>query len=81
MTGLMSCLTTHSLQLVRLILAVTVAVAHEAFADAVAIEAGELVRLASAPSVLDAVFAVVGQVPLALVRTLALWTRRTCPGD
>lgn len=46
--------------------------------DAFAVEAGELIRLTAFAIVFDAVLAVVGQVPLPLLRTLTLWTRRTC---
>lgn len=74
-------LTAHSLQLVRVVAAVVEAVAFPPSRDAVAVEAGELIRLTAFAFVFDAVFAVVGQVPLPLLRTLALWTRRTCEGS
>lgn len=55
-------------------MAVIVAVTLPASRDTVTIETGELVWLTAFPCVLDTVFAVVGQVPIPLVRTLALWT-------
>lgn len=42
--------------------------------DAITVEARELLWLTAASCVFDAVFAIVGQVPLPLMRTLALWT-------
>lgn len=71
-------LTAHSLQLIRVVLAVVVAVTLPAGRDAVPVETAELLRLTAFPCVFNAVFAVVGQVPLPLMRTLALWAQWTC---
>lgn len=62
-------------------MAVVVAVTLPAGRDAVTVEAGELIRLTAFPCVLDTVFTVVGEVPLPLVRTLALWAYWTCRRD
>lgn len=74
-----SCLTAHSLQFIRVILAVIVAITLPASCDTVTIETGELVLLTALPSVLDTVLSSVGQVPVPLERTLAFctwWTYR-----
>lgn len=72
-----SSLTTHSLQLIRVILAATVAVTLPACSDAVTTETGKLLRLTAFPCILDTVYAVFSQVPLPLMRTLALWAQWT----
>lgn len=59
-------------------MAIVIAVTLPVCWDAVSIEASKLVRLAALPCVLNAVFAVIGQVPLAFMRTLALWANWTC---
>ena len=63
--------TTDSLQLVTAIAAVVVVVALPLGADAAAVRTGELAGLAPRPVVRDTVL-VVGQVPAALGRALAL---------
>lgn len=69
-----SCLTAHSLQFIRVIMAVVVTITLPASRDTVTIETGELLWLTAFPFVLDTVFAIVGQIPRSLVRALALWT-------
>lgn len=59
-------------------MAVVEAVTLPACWDAVTIETGELLWLTAFPCVLDTVFAVVGQVPFPLIRTLAFWAQWTC---
>lgn len=73
-------LTTHSLQLVGAVEAVPVAVALPALADAASVQTGELLWLAPVAHVLDAVPAIVGQVPVAL-GTLAFSTSWACQGN
>lgn len=77
-------LTTESFQLVTAVTTVIDVVTFPLLWDAVPIEAGELGTMAPCTIIPDAVLIVVGQVPVALVWTLALraiWTwRKVGPG-
>lgn len=77
-SDLSSCLTTHSLQLVRVVGTVHVAITSPLCTDAVAVQTSKLPWLTALACVLDAVFTIVGQVPFPIRRTLAFWTRWTC---
>lgn len=74
-------LTTHSFKLIWAIQTVPVSITLPLLVQTVSVQTGELIRMTPLPIVRDAVFPIIGQIPVTSAGTLTLWTRWTWECD